>query len=145
MKIVLGSDHAGFQLKEAIKNYLLTKNLDVLDVGTNSLERADYPIYGAKAARAITNGDADIGILCCGSAEGISIAANKIKGIRCGIGYNDEVSHLIREHNNANMIAFAGRFMEVSDVLRRVDLFLNASFLGERHAIRVKQIEDLEE
>ncbi|MCH4229083.1 MAG: RpiB/LacA/LacB family sugar-phosphate isomerase, partial [Bacilli bacterium] len=124
MVIALGSDHAGFELKEAIKAYLIKKGYEVLDEGTHSLDRVDYPVYGKAAAMDVVSGKAKYGIVCCGSAEGISIAANKVKGIRCGIGYNDDVSRLIRQHNNANMIAFAGRFMSVEEVLPRVDLFL---------------------
>jgi ribose 5-phosphate isomerase B len=144
MVIALGSDHAGFELKEAIKAYLIKKGYEVLDEGTHSLDRVDYPVYGKAAAMDVVNGKAKYGIVCCGSAEGISIAANKVKGIRCGIGYNDDVSRLIRQHNNANMIAFAGRFMSVEEVLPRVDLFLNAEFEGGRHAERVQEISDIE-
>ncbi len=144
MVIALGSDHAGFELKEAIKAYLIKKGYEVLDEGTHSLDRVDYPIYGKAAAMDVVNGKAKYGIVCCGSAEGISIAANKVKGIRCGIGYNDDVSRLIRQHNNANMIAFAGRFMSVEEVLPRVDLFLNTEFEGGRHAERVQEISDIE-
>ncbi|MCH3909633.1 MAG: ribose 5-phosphate isomerase B [Bacilli bacterium] len=144
MVIALGSDHAGFELKEAIKAYLIKKGYEVLDEGTHSLDRVDYPVYGKAAAMDVVSGKAKYGIVCCGSAEGISIAANKVKGIRCGIGYNDDVSRLIRQHNNANMIAFAGRFMSVEEVLPRVDLFLNAEFEGGRHAERVQEISDIE-
>lgn len=140
MKIVVGSDHAGFHLKEAIKKYLLGKGHDVFDVGTNDESSCDYPVFAFAAAERVANKEADFGILCCGSAEGISIAANKIKGIRCGVGYNDEVSELMRIHNDANMIAFGERFMNEEDVLRRVDLFLKAEFAGGRHANRVNLI-----
>ena len=144
MKIALGSDHAGFVLKEAIKNHLLEKGYEVLDEGPFTPERVDYPDYGAKVGRIVAKKEADFGIVCCGSAEGISISANKIKGIRCGIGYNDEVSKLLRQHNDANMIAFAGRFMKVEEVLPRVDLFLSTAFEGGRHVTRVEKISALE-
>lgn len=144
MKIALGSDHAGFELKEAIKAYLTEKGYEVFDEGTYSPDSVDYPIYAEKTALDVTSGKAEFGILCCGSAEGISIAANKVKGIRCGIGYNDEVTGLLRMHNNANMVAFAGRFMETTDVLRRVDIFLSTDFMGDKHLRRVNQIADLE-
>ncbi len=144
MKISLGSDHAGFELKEQIKTYLLNKGYEVIDEGPTSLERVDYPDYGAKVGRRVVSKEADFGIVCCGSAEGISIAANKIKGVRCGIGYNDEVSKLLRQHNDANVIAFAGRFMSVEEVLPRVDLFLNTPFEGGRHSQRVEKIKELE-
>ncbi len=144
MKISLGSDHAGFELKEQIKTYLLNKGYEVIDEGPTSLERVDYPDYGAKVGRRVVSKESDFGIICCGSAEGISIAANKIKGVRCGIGYNDEVSKLLRQHNDANVIAFAGRFMSVEEVLPRVDLFLNTPFEGGRHSLRVEKIKELE-
>ncbi len=144
MKVALGSDHAGFELKEEIKKYLISKEYDVLDEGPSTPDRVDYPDYGAKVGRVVASKEADYGIVCCGSAEGISIAANKIKGIRCGIGYNDEVSKLLRQHNDGNMIAFAGRFMTVEEVLPRVDLFLNTPFEGGRHVERVAKIANLE-
>ncbi len=144
MKIALGSDHAGFELKEEIKKYLLKKGYEVLDEGPSTPDRVDYPDYGAKVGRAVVAKEADFGIVCCGSAEGISIAANKIKGVRCGIGYNDEVSKLLRQHNDGNVIAFAGRFMSVEEVLPRVDLFLNTPFEGGRHTERVAKITALE-
>jgi ribose 5-phosphate isomerase B len=145
MKIAVGSDHAGFTLKEAIKKHLVEEGYEVMDEGTHSLDRVDYPIYGAKVAHDVIAGKAAFGIVCCGSGEGISIAANKIKGIRCGIGYSDDVSRLIREHNDANMIAFAGRFMTPNEVLPRVDMFLTTPFEGGRHLARVQEIKDLEE
>jgi ribose 5-phosphate isomerase B len=145
MKIAVGSDHAGFTLKEAIKKHLVEEGYEVIDEGTHSLDRVDYPIYGAKVAHDVIEGKAAFGIVCCGSGEGISIAANKIKGIRCGIGYNDDVSRLIREHNDANMIAFAGRFMTPNEVLPRVDMFLTTPFEGGRHLTRIQEIKDLEE
>jgi ribose 5-phosphate isomerase B len=144
MIIALGSDHAGFELKEAIKKHLIEKGYQVLDEGTHSLERVDYPVFGKKVADDVVAGKAQFGIVCCGSGEGISIAANKIKGIRCGIGYNNDVSRLLRQHNDANMIAFGGRFMTPEEVLPRVDVFLLTPFEGGRHLERVQQIKDLE-
>ncbi len=145
MKIAVGSDHAGFELKEAIKKHLIDEGYEVMDEGTHSLDRVDYPIFGAKVAHDVVEGKVVFGIVCCGSGEGISIAANKIKGIRCGIGYNDEVSRLLRAHNDANMIAFAGRFMTPNEVLPRVDMFLTTPFDGGRHLSRVQEIKDLED
>lgn len=144
MIVALGSDHAGYPLKEAIKKHLENKGISVLDFGTDSLVSVDYPDYGEKVGKCVANEKADFGIVCCGSAEGISIAANKIKGIRCGIGYNDEVSKLLREHNDANVIAFGARFMSEEEVMPRVDLFLNTEFAGGRHQNRVEKIEALE-
>lgn len=141
MKIVVGSDHAGFAYKEAIKAHLIKKGYEVIDVGTYSEESTDYPIFGKLAAEKVAAGEAKFGALVCATGEGISIAANKVKGIRCGIGYDDEVAHLLRNHNDANMIAFGERRMVLEDVLRRLDIFLAASFEGGRHERRVCEIE----
>ncbi len=144
MKVSLGSDHAGFELKEAIKEHLVQEGYEVIDEGTHSLTSCDYPDFASKAARDVVEGRAEFGILCCGTGEGISIAANKIKGIRCGIGYGLEVTRLTRQHNNANMIAFGARFMEKDEVITRVDAFLTTPFEGGRHAERIEKISNLE-
>ncbi|HBF68012.1 MAG TPA: ribose 5-phosphate isomerase B [Firmicutes bacterium] len=141
MKISIGSDHAGYLYKEEIKKYLAAKNIEVIDCGTYSQESCDYPIFAKKAALMVANGEADYGILVCSSGEGIMITANKVKGIRCGIGYNDDVARLIKQHNNANMIAFGASFMDLKDVLHRIDIFLNTEFEGGRHLRRVNEIE----
>jgi len=144
MKVAIGSDHAGFELKEAIRKHLLEKGYEVLDEGTKSLDSVDYPVYGEKVGRAIIKGEAELGVVVCGSGEGICIAANKVKGIRCGIGYNFETSGLLRQHNNANVISFAGRFMTPEEVFPRVDKFLTTPYEGGRHERRVSEIRDLE-
>lgn len=141
MKIVVGSDHAGYTYKQEIKKFLKDKGVSVIDVGTNSIESCDYPIFGREAAQKVANGDADYGILVCSSGEGIAIAANKIKGVRAGIAYNDDVARLMRQHNNANMIAFGATFMKLPDVLNRIEIFLKTPFEGGRHERRVKEIE----
>ena len=140
MKIVVGSDHAGYNQKNKIKVHLLAKGYEVIDVGTNSLDSCDYPIFGIAAAKEVANGNATYGVLVCSSGEGIMMSANKVKGIRCGLGYNDDVARLTREHNNANMIAFGASFMNDEDVIRRVDIFLNTEFAGGRHERRVNEI-----
>lgn len=141
MKISIGSDHAGFKYKEEIKKYLESKGHEVIDCGTNSLDSCDYPIFGRAAAELVAKGEAKYGVLVCSSGEGIMMAANKVKGVRCGLAYNDDVARLIRQHNNANMIAFGASFMELKDVLRRIDLFLATEFEGGRHERRVSEIE----
>lgn len=141
MKISIGSDHAGYLYKEEIKKYLQSKGIEIVDCGTYSLESCDYPIFGKKTAQLVADKECEFGILVCSSGEGIMISANKIKGIRCGLAYNDDVARLIRQHNNANMIAFGANFMELQDVLRRIDIFLNSSFEGGRHLRRVNEIE----
>ncbi|MDR1697997.1 MAG: RpiB/LacA/LacB family sugar-phosphate isomerase [Erysipelotrichaceae bacterium] len=141
--IVVGSDHAGFEYKEAIKKHLVKLGYQVVDVGTFSTESVGYPSYGHEAGKKIIAKAADLGVLVCGTGEGIMIAANKVAGIRCGIGYDDAVASLIVQHNNANMISFGSRTMDLKDVLRRVEIFLSATFLGERHAKRVADIEKI--
>ena len=142
MKISIGSDHAGYAYKEEIKKYLSKKGIEVIDCGTYSLDSCDYPEFGKEAARKVANKEAEFGIVVCSSGEGISIAANKIKGIRCGLAYNDDVARLIRQHNNANMIGFGASFMKLEDVLRRIDIFLATPFEGGRHERRVNKIEE---
>ncbi len=140
MKISLGCDHGGFNYKEEIKKYLIEHNYEVIDEGTNSLDSCNYAEFAIKAAEDVANGKADLGILVCSSGEGVTIAANKVKGVRCGIGYNDKVSELLRVHNNANMIAFGALYMDLKDVIKRVDIFLNSDFEGGRHQKRVDTI-----
>ena len=141
MKISIGCDHAGYKYKEEIKKYLEAKGHQVKDCGTNSLDSCDYPIFGRAAAEAVAKGEVDFGIVVCSSGEGIMMTANKVKGIRCGLAYNDDVARLIRQHNNANMIGFGANFMSLEDVLRRIDIFLATPFEGGRHERRVNEIE----
>lgn len=141
MKVVLASDHAGYMYKQEIKAFLKNKGVQVVDVGTNSIESCDYPIFAHEAAKKVASGDVDYGVLVCSSGEGIAIAANKTKGVRAGIGYNDDVARLMRQHNNANMIAFGATFMKLPEVLKRVEIFLKTPFEGGRHERRVNEIE----
>lgn len=143
-KIAIGSDHGGYLLKEEIIKHLKEKGYEVIDFGTNSEESCDYPVYGAAVGRAVASKEADFGIVVCGSGEGITMAANKIHGVRAGIGYDDTVSGLLREHNNANVIGFGARFMKTEDVIRRVDIFLNTDFAGGRHEKRVNLLSELD-
>ena len=144
MRIAIGSDHGGFEQKQEIIKHLKEKGYEVVDVGTYSLDSCHYPIFGAEVGKKVASKECDYGIVICTSGEGIMMAANKIKGIRCGLGYNDEVSKLMRQHNNANVISFGAKFMETKDVIRRVDIFLSTEFEGGRHADRVKIISNLE-
>lgn len=143
-RIAVGCDHGGLEYKDAIKKHLIEKGYEVIDVGTNSLESCHYPIFGAEVGRKVASGECQFGVVVCTSGEGISIAANKIKGVRCGIAYNDDVARLMRQHNNANVIGFGQKFMAIEDVLRRVDIFLNTEFEGGRHQTRVDLISELE-
>ena len=144
MKIAIGSDHGGFVYKEAIKKYLEDKKIEVVDVGPKEKISVDYPSYGIAVGEAVRDKKAELGIVICTSGEGITIAANKVEGVRAGIGYNDDVARLLREHNDANVIGFGEQHMELTDVLRRVDIFLNSRFEGDRHSRRVEIIEKYE-
>ena len=142
MRIAIGSDHAGFLAKEEVIKFLKENGYEVEDVGTNSKDSCDYPIFGKKVAELVANGNAKYGVVICSSGEGIMMAANKVKGIRCGIAYNDEVASLLRQHNDANVISFGANFMNIEDIKRRLKIFLNTDFLGERHLRRVNLIEE---
>ena len=142
-KIALGSDHGGFAYKEAIKKYL-EKDYEVIDVGTYSEESCHYPEFGAKAAKLVGSGECKYGIVVCTTGEGIMMAANKVKGVRCGLGYNDEVSKLMRQHNDANVISFGAKFMDTKDIIRRIEIFLATEFEGGRHQTRVDMINEIE-
>ncbi len=136
MKIAIGADHGGYEYKEAIKQHLITKGYEVLDLGTNSPDSVHYPLYGFAVGEAVRDEKADLGVVVCTSAEGIVMAANKVKGIRAGIAYNDDVSSKLKTHNNANVIGFGQGQMALVDVLRRLDIFLTSQFEGGRHQTR---------
>ena len=144
MKIAIGSDHAGYERKLEVVEHLKKLGYEVIDVGTNSLDSCDYPDFGIACANLVSNHEAEYGVLICSSGEGIMMAANKVKGIRCGIAYNDDVARLMRQHNNANIIAFGASFMNKEDVLKRVDIFLSTDFEGGRHERRVNKIIEAE-
>jgi len=144
MTIAIGCDHGGFECKQQVVKYLLEKGYKITDVGTYSLDSCHYPLFGEAVADNVAKNKADFGIVICTSGEGICMAANKVKGIRCGIGYNDEVSELMRRHNNANVISFGAKFMKIEDILRRIDIFLSTPFEGGRHETRVNLITDIE-
>lgn len=142
MTIAIGCDHAGYEYKEQLLKYFESKDIDFVDCGTFSTDSCDYPDYAKKVGYEVASNNVDYGVLICGSGEGISIAANKVPGVRCGIGYNDEVAALIRQHNNANVIAFGARFMTLDEVIKRIEIFLNTEFMGGRHTNRVEKIEN---
>ena|GEM_PF-11100 len=137
MRVVIGSDHGGFLLKESIVNHLNKKGIEVLDIGTHSNDSVNYPDYGIEVAEQISKNEGDLGIVVCSTGEGICIAANKVKGIRCGLIYDDASAALTKEHNNCNVLAFGQKTMKTEDVLRRVDIFLNSKFQGDRHQKRL--------
>lgn len=144
MKIAIGADHAGFEVKEKIKKQLEEMNLEVEDLGTNSTESVDYPNFGAAVGREVASGKADQGIVVCGSGIGINIAANKIHGIRAAQAWNEETARLAREHNNANVLSIGARVLPAEEIPKIVKAWFNAKFLGGRHEMRVEKISELE-
>lgn len=143
-KVVIGSDHAGFKMKEKIKAKL-GKQYDFLDMGTDSEDSVDYPVYAARVAEMVA-GDSDLlGVVVCGSGIGVTIAANKVPGARAALAYSENVARLAREHNNANIVATAGREETMDDPVKIVKAFLETKFSnGERHMRRLKMIGAIE-
>ena len=139
-KICIASDHAGFNLKEQIKNHLINKYVSIFDLGPYKKTSVDYPDYAKKLANRVKANKSDIGILICGSGTGMSISANKIKGIRAAVCYNQKSTRLSRQHNNANIIALGSRLTKKSLCLKLVEIFLKTKFEGGRHLKRLKKI-----
>ena len=143
-RIVLGADHAGFRLKESIKKYLELAGHAVDDVGTMSEDSVDYPDFAAGAAHRVADGKDDLGIVVCGTGIGMAIAANKVAGIRAALVCDPATAHLAREHNNANMLALAGRMLSDEQAMQIVREFLNTPFAGGRHERRIEKIAQLD-
>lgn len=144
MKIAIGNDRKGLIYKNSIKTWLRERGHEVVDVGTNDDIPCDYPIYAEKVAREVASGKCDRGIVICSTGIGISIAANKVNGIRCGVAYNDEVTTLMREHNNVNMVSFGQSFMTMEEIENRLTIFLETEFIGSYHQERINLITDIE-
>lgn len=142
--IALGADHGGFCLKEAIIEYLKKNNIEYTDYGCYSEESVDYAIYAKKVADAVAGGEAEKGILCCGTGIGISIAANKVKGIRAAVVTNEFCAEMTRRHNDANILAMGGRVIDPDTAVKLTDIFLNTEFEGDRHIRRIEQIAKIE-
>lgn len=145
MKIAIGNDHVAVDMKRHIKDHLEKLGHEVVNYGTDSGERADYPVYGERVGRAVANGECDLGVLICGTGIGISLAANKVKGVRAAVCSEPYSARLTRQHNNANIIAFGARVVGISVAEMIVDEFLNAEFEGGRHGVRVDMISAIEE
>ena len=141
MKIAIASDHGGYALKEQVKQHLLERGVEVEDLGTHSEDSVDYPVYGKLCGQTVASGKADLGVVVCGTGIGISIAANKVKGIRCGLCTSVEMAHLTKQHNNANMLAMGGRFTDPDLALEMVDAWLSEKFEGGRHDRRIAMLE----
>lgn len=139
-KVAIGGDHAGFPLKKTIIDYMKSKGFEVEDFGTYSEERTDYPDFAHKVSEAVLGGGFEFGVLICGSANGISMAANKHRGIRAAICWNREIAELARLHNDANILSMPGRFIDTEEAKACVDAFSSTAFEGGRHEGRVNKI-----
>jgi ribose 5-phosphate isomerase B len=138
--IAIGSDHAGFHLKTALVNYLRQQDYQVLDVGTDSDERVDYPHFGAAVAQRVVTGQADQGVLVCGSGQGVCMAANKVAGARAGVVRDVHDAEMIRLHNDANIACFGERVTDATTAVQALAVFLDTDFEGGRHQPRVDQL-----
>lgn len=144
MRVAIASDHAGFEQKQILRDYMDGNGIEVIDLGPDTDDRVDYPDYAEMVARAIAHGDADRGVLVCGTGIGMAIAANKIDGIRAANVVSPEFAALAREHNDANIVSVSGRFVDAEENARIIDAFLSTEFAGGRHAGRVDKIAALE-
>ena len=142
--IVIGSDHGGLNLKTALKSYLDRRQIQVLDAGTDSADSVDYPEFGLKVAESVKNGDAELGILICGTGIGMSIAANKVPGIRAALVTDAFMARMSKEHNNANVLVLGGRILDDQKACDLVGEWLDATFEGGRHQNRLSLITEIE-
>lgn len=144
MKVAVGCDHGGFLLKDAVISTLEELGAQVVDFGTYSTESVDYPVYGKKVADAVASGECDLGVVMCGTGIGISIAANKVKGIRAAVVTNEFMAEMTRRHNNANVIALGGRVINPEEAKVLVKAWYTAQFEGGRHQKRIDMITEIE-
>ena len=140
-RIVLSSDHAAIDLRQAVARHIEAQGWDVVDIGPTTPESTHYPLHGQAAAERVASGDCHLGIILCGTGQGIMMAANKVKGIRCGVSSDTFSARMIRQHNDANILSLGARVVGEGLALDIVDAFLNAEFEGGRHATRVDMIE----
>lgn len=145
MKIAIGNDHVAVEMKKEIMNFLEEKGHKVINYGTDSSESTDYPLYGEKVANAVVSKEADCGILICGTGVGISIAANKVKGIRAVVCSEPYSAKLSKQHNDTNILAFGARVIGIELAKMIVEQWINAEFLGDRHQKRVDMITEIED
>jgi ribose 5-phosphate isomerase B len=144
-RIIIGSDHAGFRLKEILKSYLIKSGFKVRDIGTYTCERCDYPLIAYNLARAISTGKFTRGVLICNTGIGNSIVANRLPGVRAALCYNIKSARLSREHNDSNLLVLGAAFVDNSMAKRMLGVWLRTSFLGGRHKRRLNQIKAIEE
>ncbi|MEI4473622.1 ribose 5-phosphate isomerase B [Frigidibacter sp. MR17.24] len=140
-RIVLSSDHAAIDLRQSVARHLAAQGWDVVDIGPTTPESTHYPLHGAAAAQRVASGDCALGIVLCGTGQGIMMAANKVRGIRCGVCSDTFSARMIRQHNDANMLSIGARVVGEGLALEIVDAFVTAQFEGGRHATRVDMIE----
>jgi ribose 5-phosphate isomerase B len=145
MKLIIASDHAGFANKQTLIQQLIALGFDMIDAGTFSEGSCHYPEYALGAAERVAAKEAPFGVLICGSGIGVSIAANKVKGARCAVGYHDEATKRARIDNDANIVAFGARYMTLEDIIKRIQLFVNTPYEGGRHQTRLDIISEYEE
>ena len=145
MKLAIGNDHVAVEMKQEIKAYLEEKGIEVIDVGTNSTERFNYPVSGYKVAKMVAAGEVDGGVLICGTGVGISLAANKVRGIRACVCSDPYTAKLSKQHNNTNIIAFGARVIGIETAKIIVDEWLGAEYEGGRHQTRIDMIREIEE
>ncbi len=143
-RIVLSSDHAAIDMRQAIADHITAKGWEAVDIGPTTPESTHYPTHGEAAARRVASGDCALGIILCGTGQGIMMAANKVKGIRCGVCSDVFSAQMIREHNDANMLSMGARVIDTPRALELVDAFLDAEFEGGRHGTRVDMIKAIE-
>ena len=139
-KICISSDHAGYEIKEFIKEHLIKSKISIIDLGPFLKKSVDYPDYAKKVSNRVSKRKSDIGILVCGSGTGMAISANKTKGIRAAVGYNIKSTQLSRQHNNANVLCLGSRLTKRKDIKKIIKIFLNTKFEGGRHKRRIKKI-----
>lgn len=144
MKVVIACDHGGFELKEIVREHLMEKGYSVMDIGTYNTDSVDYPDYGQKAGEIVAKKEADRGIVICGTGIGISLAANKVNGIRCALCTNEYMAIMSRKHNNANMLALGNRVIGSGLAISIVDVWMSTEFEGGRHEVRVNKLMNIE-
>ena len=141
MMIAVASDHGGYDLRLVVKEHLIERGYDVMDLGTDTKDSVDYPVFGKICAETVASGKADLGVVCCGTGIGISIAANKVKGVRCALCTSTEMAALAKQHNNANIISLGGRILSDDLAIAIVDTWLDSEFEGGRHQRRVDMLD----
>ena len=144
MIIAVASDHGGYDLKRKVVEHLTERGIQVVDLGTDTKESVDYPVFGKACGEAVVSGKADLGMVFCGTGIGISIATNKVKGVRCALCTSEEMAALAKQHNNANVLALGGRILTNEQAIAITDAWLDAEFEGGRHQRRIDKVMALE-